>query len=94
MRIENSPPPPNNFSNGPSLDILIDPLSKEGGGGGGGINAVTCFSWATGCPVNIHLRFQLVLKRWRKAGIWFSALDHFLYRHPWGGGHWLAMWSS
>ena len=35
MRIENSPPPPpNNFSNGPSLDILIDPLSKEGGGGG------------------------------------------------------------
>ena len=35
MRIENSPPPANNFSNGPSLDILIDPLSKEGGGGGG-----------------------------------------------------------
>ena len=36
MRIENSPPPPpHNFSNGPSLDILIDPLSKEGGGGGG-----------------------------------------------------------
>ena len=29
------PPPPNNCSNGPSLDILIDPLSKEGGGGGG-----------------------------------------------------------
>ena len=27
------PHPPNNFSNGPSLNILIDSLSKAGGGG-------------------------------------------------------------
>ena len=55
MRLENSPPLPRNFSNGryPS----------------GELNAVTCFSLVTGCSVNIHLRFQLVLERWRKAGI-------------------------
>lgn len=30
MRLENSPPLPRNFSNGPSLNILIDSLSKGG----------------------------------------------------------------
>ena len=30
MRLENSPPLPRNFFNGPSLNILIDSLSKGG----------------------------------------------------------------
>ena len=30
MRLENSPPLPRNFSNGPSLNIMIDSLSKGG----------------------------------------------------------------
>ena len=30
MRLENSPPLPRNFSNGPSLKILIDSLFKRG----------------------------------------------------------------
>ena len=77
MRLENSSPLPRNFSNGPSLNILIDSLSK------GGIKCSNMFllcNWMFSqysSPISTSTR--KMEKSWHL--IWFSALDYFLYRH-------------
>ena len=89
MRLENSPPLPRNFSNGPSLNILIDSLSKRG------IKCSNMFLFSDWMfsqyspPISTSTR--KMEKSWHL--IWFSALDYFFIPSR-GGGHWLAMWSS